>query len=448
MTLLPARLPVTCAVLALALVGAALAAADPAVPSAAAGASGSATAPAPMPLLIKPGDHVAICGDSITEQRIYSRYIAEYLLACSGVPDLDVAQFGWSGETAQGFALRLDKSLAWYKPTVATMLYGMNDGRYIAFSDDAGNVYRDNMGKCLDSLKGLGARSVLVSSPGAVDTTSFNRPCGPSQYNDTLNHLGNLGEEVAKAHGQTFVDTHQDMVSAMFKAKNVLGQTFLVCGKDGVHPDNDGHLVMMASLLEGLGCDGAIARVQISPDGKAEVGDGHTVVASSANGAASVTVDLESRRWPFVLGAEGKTPQNLRSIAPFIDFTTRLDRFIVIMPACPWTKARLTWGDQTVTVDGAQLRFGVNLMDLFSATPFDKQADALDQAVGRLQAFETSFVKGVLNYNGGEIDADPQSKALFDQLIARQIALRNEKFAGVKALLVPVRHRIVVAKAD
>ena len=50
--------------------------------------------------VLAPGSRIAIVGDSITEQKLYSKYMEAYLLACSGVPNVHVFQFGWSGEQA------------------------------------------------------------------------------------------------------------------------------------------------------------------------------------------------------------------------------------------------------------------------------------------------------------------------------------------------------------
>jgi len=55
--------------------------------------------------------------------------------------------FGWSGETASGFANRAINDLAPFKPTVATTCYGMNDGQYHPFTDTIGNNYENNMRK-------------------------------------------------------------------------------------------------------------------------------------------------------------------------------------------------------------------------------------------------------------------------------------------------------------
>ena len=66
--------------------------------------------PAPKGLVLQKGDRLAICGDSITEQKMYSRVIETYLTVA--VPELDVTvrQYGWSGETAPGFLARMTVS--------------------------------------------------------------------------------------------------------------------------------------------------------------------------------------------------------------------------------------------------------------------------------------------------------------------------------------------------
>ena len=54
-------------------------------------------APAPARLLLKTGDRLAICGDSITEQKMYSRIMETYLTVCVPQFDITVRQYGWSG---------------------------------------------------------------------------------------------------------------------------------------------------------------------------------------------------------------------------------------------------------------------------------------------------------------------------------------------------------------
>ena len=61
-------------------------------------------APETAGLLLKKGDRLAICGDSITEQKHYSVLLETYLTAC--LPELDITcrQYGWSGEAAVDFS--------------------------------------------------------------------------------------------------------------------------------------------------------------------------------------------------------------------------------------------------------------------------------------------------------------------------------------------------------
>ncbi len=103
-----------------------------------------AKAPAPGPLMLKSGDRLAVIGDSITEQKMYSRIIENYLTAC--VPDLKVTvrQYGWSGEKTDGFLRRMDRDCLTFKPTIATICYGMNDARYRPFDITNGHWYRDH----------------------------------------------------------------------------------------------------------------------------------------------------------------------------------------------------------------------------------------------------------------------------------------------------------------
>jgi hypothetical protein len=80
--------------------------------------------------LLKPDDYVAVIGDSITEQKLYSLYMEDYLLMCQPTSHLRTTQFGWGGETAPGFAKRMEYDMIRFHPTAATTCFGMNDGRY------------------------------------------------------------------------------------------------------------------------------------------------------------------------------------------------------------------------------------------------------------------------------------------------------------------------------
>src|SRR6476646_4229019 len=58
-------------------------------------------------LMLQTNDRLAICGDSITEQKMYSRIIEDYLTVCVPELKITVRQYGWSGERAPGFLARM-----------------------------------------------------------------------------------------------------------------------------------------------------------------------------------------------------------------------------------------------------------------------------------------------------------------------------------------------------
>ncbi|MFM8892187.1 MAG: SGNH/GDSL hydrolase family protein, partial [Planctomycetia bacterium] len=302
---------------------------------------------------VRAGSRVAIVGDSITEQKLYSRFVEAWLLACSGVPEVSVMQFGWGGETAAGFAARADNDLGVFKPDVVTLCYGMNDGGYQPWREEIGRGYEANMRKVLDRLAALGVKQVVVGSPGAVDTNFFrpgqsmgDRPAHVA-YNDTLAHLRDIDAALAKEKGQRFADVHGAMVDAMRKANATLGPKYDVCGGDGFHPGPNGQLLMAYAFLKGLGVDGRIGEIAVdAAAGTATATAGHAVKGVRREGGA-VAVDLESRRWPFCFEGDAASSQSTRSIVPFVPFNDELNRYVVRVSGLTAPKARVRWGDET-----------------------------------------------------------------------------------------------------
>src|SRR5256885_1068680 len=101
-------------------------------------------APTPSGLVLKKGDRLAICGDSITEQKMYSRIMEDYLTMCAPELEVSVRQYGWGGERAPGFLARMTNDCLRFKPTIATTCYGMNDHEYPPYGEPIGGTYRNN----------------------------------------------------------------------------------------------------------------------------------------------------------------------------------------------------------------------------------------------------------------------------------------------------------------
>ncbi|NBV24835.1 MAG: hypothetical protein EBS05_23310 [Proteobacteria bacterium] len=407
------------------------------------------TAPAlfgasPLP----PNARVAIIGDSITEQKIYSKYMEAYLLACTGRKDIHVMQFGWSGETANGFAARCVNDLAGFQPNVATTCYGMNDGGYQPWKDGIGQAYEGNMRNVLKQLTAAGVKHIVVGSPGAVDSKFFApRPAfggkdSAAGYNDTLAHLRDIAKKLADENHQTFANVHNAMFDAMPKAKAALGEDFPVCGGDGFHPGPDGQLLMAYAFLKALRVDGDIGTITVDAKGTATATDGHKVLTSAAG-----KVELESTRWPFCFDADPKNANSTRSILPFAPFNQDLNRLTLKVKNLGAAKAKVTWGAVSQEFSKEKLEAGVNLAAEFPATPFDGQFNKLLDALARKQSFETGMIKGlVTNFRqfANDAKADPDLAKAFDTVRTKLQSRQQALDAEARQQLVPVKHTLTV----
>src|SRR3989454_10626827 len=124
-------------------------------------------APKPSGLRLRHGDRLAICGDSITEQKMYSRIMEDYLTVCVPGLNISVRQYGWSGERAPGFLARMTNDCLRFKPTIATTCYGMNDHEYRAYEERSGETYEEKSLAIVEAFKANGAR-VIQGSPGCI----------------------------------------------------------------------------------------------------------------------------------------------------------------------------------------------------------------------------------------------------------------------------------------
>jgi lysophospholipase L1-like esterase len=392
---------------------------------------------------LKKGDRLAIVGDSITEQKMYSKFIEDYVTMCT--PDLDIwcIQLGWGGETAPGFLGRMNQDLLPFKPTVVTTCYGMNDGGYRAYEDGIGKRYIDAMREIVERLKKAGA-TVVIGSPGCVDMNTFRKPEDAEVYNQSLGKLGQLDRQLAKDAGMPFANLHDMMYDVMKKAKAAYGEKYHVGGGDGVHPAADGQLVMAYAFLKVLVPGGEIGTFTVDMAGQAAATDGHKVL--SAKGG---TVEIESNRYPFCFYGDEKSPDGNRSILPFLPFNEDLNRLMLVVKNLKSDKARVTWGAASKTFTREELAKGVNLAAEFIDNPFCEAFRKVDGEIAKKQSYETFLIKesgralaGVERSLGDDAEVAAAVKTIKSKLSGRHDVLA----AAVRAAMVPVKHTIVVAE--
>lgn len=416
----------------------------------------TATAQAPRRAELKKGVRVAIVGDSITEQRLYSRFMADYLTACH--PDLDarIVQFGWSGERASGFLARLDNDLMPFKPDVVTLCYGMNDGSYQPFTDAIGQGYEKPLVEIVKKLKAAGVQ-VIVGSPGAVDDHFFGREgdgktvtARSKMYNPTLAKLRDIAKKTADTAEMPFANVHDAMLDAMRKAQadDKLGKSYHVCGGDGFHPDANGQLVMAFAFLRAMKFDGDLGSVAVDFQGASSATGGHKVMKSEGG-----KVVVESSRLPFGFTGDAKQTFGTRSIAPFLPFNQELNRFTLTVKNAPAAKLKVTWGAESRTFSKDELEKGINLAAEFQNHPLLAPFLKVDAAIANQQVFQTFMIKQVITnhrFLAGLAKEDAEIAAATTKIRERLWAKDEANHVAVRAALPksPVAHTIIVEKAE
>jgi lysophospholipase L1-like esterase len=399
-------------------------------------------------LVLKKGDLVAIAGDSITEQKLYCRLIEDYLVACRPDLELSCIQLGWSGDVSWGFLGRIDRDCLSFKPNVLTTCYGMNDGGYRPLDDQRRKMYRDAMSGIITKAKAAGV-TVVAGGPGTVDSTTYHHNAKEAaEYNVVLGELSDIVKELAAKEGTAFADVHGALMTSMTAAKAALGQDYVVCGGDGIHPGVNGHYVMAYAFLKAMGLNGQIGTITVDMAGTAKATEGHKVLS-----AKDGTVELESTRYPFCLagGPEGASDSVVK-IMQYVPFDQDLNRLTLVVENLKGAKAKVTWGEESKTFTKEQLAQGVNLAAEFRKNPFCQAFTKIDQLVARKQVYETCLIKGISasiammeqavgkDFGNGGAAIQEQDKACFDRMFQQDAAMAKT----LRGLVTPVKHTIKI----
>ena len=389
---------------------------------------------APAPLL-KAGDDLILVGDSITEQRMYSRLMELYLRACQRGLLKDFRQSGWSGQRTADLLARLDQDVLAFQPSVVLDAYGANDTLWDKYSPAAAAAYAKHTRQLGARLKKAGARLIVSGTTAAVGPPEWrqDKAMGVVQTNQILADLNAKARATAAEAGLPFIPVFSEMLYAQAQGLKLYGRGFKACGDDGVHPEWAGHMVAATARLLGLGLDGELARISLDlGSGKASAtGQGLELLASGKG-----WVKLRSTRYPFCLGP-GKVSDHHTWVAGarLAPFQQRLNRYVLQASHAGKGKWRLRWGKASKVLKGAELEQGVNLAELFeAANPFSANFFKADAAIEAKQAFEMKELHEVLH--------GPLKGQAWKDAVAAAEAERSGLVKAVDEALAPVEHEL------
>ncbi len=218
---------------------------------------------------LKSGDRVVFYGDSITEQQYYTMEVEDYTLTRFPTLKVSFVNSGWGGDRVTGGAggpidLRLNRDVFPYKPTVVTIMLGMNDGGYRPFEESVFHTYTTGYEHIIQSLRDrLPGVRVTVIEPSPYDDVT-RPPNFAGGYNEVLIRYGEFVADLAHRLNLTLANMNAPFVADLERARRldpVLAQKIV---PDRIHPSPGGHLWMAEALLKSWDAPAIVTAVEIN----------------------------------------------------------------------------------------------------------------------------------------------------------------------------------------
>jgi len=315
---------------------------------------------------LKAGDRVVFYGDSITDQRLYSLYTEAFVVTRYPKRNITFVHSGWGGDTVRGggggpIEMRLSSDVIAYKPTVVTIMLGMNDASYRPFDEKIFENYSKGYEHILETLKSKlpGVRLTLIQPSPFDDVTR--KPNFEGGYNAVLLRYADYIKDLAKKSGASTADLNTGLVEATKKADAIDHDTAVKLNPDRVHPAPAGQLLMAAGLLKSWDAPSLVSSVEIDTEGSSSVKAENAKVTDLVVGE-SITWTQEDDALPYPLDIRDKVTSLVLKSSDFVD---ALDRQLIKV-------SKLKSPAYTLKIDGLEigkysreaLADGVNLATL------------------------------------------------------------------------------------
>ena len=385
--------------------------------------------------LFEDGERVCFIGDSITHgdrgRGDYHEFI--YLYYLTRFPDRKITIFdrGISGDTSWGTVRRFDDDIAPCKPTVSTIMLGMNDvsrGLYgssptcspevQAKRDAKLKLYREHMAKLCEKLTAAGSRLVLFT-PSPFDQISRSKgaehliPARP-RVNDGLVTMAGYCNDMAERYGAALVDMNTGMLQVL-ERQHAVDPTYSFYAKYRVHPNLHGHFVMAYLFLKAQNAPAVVSTVKIDAVARKVLEQANCTVADLAASERSTRFTVAAKALPFPTDEVG--PLGLR-LVPFMQDLNR--ETLCITGLRPGAYALRIDGTLVGHYDAAALVRGVNLAESRETPQYQQAAKVAavnmqrDNRSCKLRGMALVDFKALARFKGDKTDL-AQVRFFFDK---------------------------------
>jgi lysophospholipase L1-like esterase len=326
------------------------------------------------------GDTVVFYGDSITDQRLYSMLTEFYTVTRYPKLNIHFVHSGWGGDRVTGggggpIDLRLQRDVFTYKPTVVTIMLGMNDGKYVNHTPADDDIYFAGYKHIVESLhQNLPGVRITAIEPSPFDDVTRPYTLQPSGYNAVLVKYSDWIKTYAASQSLTVADMNAPVVAMLKNANQTDSATAQKILPDRVHPSLSGHLIMAEQLLKAWHGRAVVSSVAIDvPSGKVTSSE-YAKVSDFHPGDPFVWTELdESLPLPFANLLAADREGTLALAIKSSDVTQALNQQMLKISGLKGGSYKLKIDGEVVgTWSASDFANGINLATV--DTPMSKQA--------------------------------------------------------------------------
>lgn len=321
----------------------------------------------------KEGDRAVFLGNSITDGGHYHSYIWLYYMTRFPNMNLRVFNGGIGGDTAFDMNKRLDGDIFCLEPTVLMVTFGMNDSGYFEYNGDNPKEFGEQ--KYQESIKNYqqmekrfkelpNTRIVMLGTSPYDETVQLKGTLPFRTKNETIKRIGEYQKQSAAENNWEFTDLNEPMtiINRQFQQKD---PSFTLCGRDRIHPDNDGHMVMAYLFLKAQGFAGKdVANVEIDANKKQTVTFENCTISNIKRNGKELSFDYLAKSLPYPLDTiprgweQSKSQAEAMKVVPFMD---EMNREMLKVTGLKGNYKLLIDGEEIGIWNAGELAAGINL---------------------------------------------------------------------------------------
>jgi lysophospholipase L1-like esterase len=376
--------------------------------------------------LLKDGETVVFYGDSITAQRLYTRFVEDFVL--TRYPDLHIrfVNAGVPGDQVSGgyagtMAQRVERDVLPFHPAMITVMLGMNDGWWGTESPQIDAAFHKGYDELLNSLrKAAPEATITLIRPSPYDEITHGTEF--PEYSRVIDDLANDVSKIeAERHASgdskvLLADFHQSLIDALERAKAQAPQLAPLIVPDRIHPAEIGHWIMAAQLLSAWHVDPIVSSLTLNAVNAQALDMQRTTVTQLTKTADGLQWTQTDRDLPLPFDFNNAMIPLLLGISDI----AKIDRLILRVQSLQHGRYQLLIDGKVIsTFSKEELASGINLA-LYKTPMVDQARDVDSTEYQRIQLDQARFILSA------DVKEDAASTMAEDKLRQAQDQLAGE----------------------